>query len=123
MSRRRQPAQHGDDAVVRVNQPVVMQELVFPVAAEQPVGLRLVAGGVLQENALEWPADGGAPFVVRGCGTLKPDEGVSSLGEDKLDGVDERAVEVEKKGRQHGSMLRPVSAPWRIRSIRDPHHT
>ena len=92
--------QRGDDAVVRVEQPVVVGELILAVAREEPFGLRLIRG-VFAKHDLQWPANARSPLFVGRCVPVEAHERVSSRIQDQLDGVDERAVEVEEEGRPH----------------------
>ncbi len=90
-------ADHGDHAVVRAHEPVVMLELKLAIASDEPVDLGLVADE-LAEGVDERPPDQRAPFVVGRRASFVALEGVAHRAQDQLDRVDQRAVEVEQQG-------------------------
>ena len=79
----------------------MIRELVFAVTGEQTLRLGLVVRRELAQHRLERAADGCTPFVVSGRVAAKADERVARGTEDEFDGIDERAVEIKKKGGLH----------------------
>ena len=88
---------HGvDDAVVGADEPVVVGELVLAVGRDERGAVGLVAG-IPAEHREQRNADAGGPLLVgRTASRSSLLERVARRAQDELDGVDERAVEVEQ---------------------------
>jgi hypothetical protein len=84
-----------DDVIVAADEPIVVCELVFAVCSDEG-GLVCRVAGVSAEHGEQRDADPSHPLTVRWTCAVEFLERISSRVEDQLDGVDERAVEVEQ---------------------------
>src|SRR5262249_38318263 len=86
-----------DDAVVRADEAVVIRNLVLAIRRDQGLALRVVPG-VTTEHRAERNANARGPLRIRRRGAGELVAGGSGGSEDELDGVDQRAIQIEEDG-------------------------